>query len=46
MRAGIADDGLRDLMAGVWRARTDRYSEIRTEETAGREKIQMFHIGG
>ncbi len=46
MRDGIDDDALRDLMASIWIARTDRYSEQRTEETTRDDRIEMFHIGG
>ena len=46
MRDGIDDDALRDLMASTWIARTDRYSEQRTEETTRDDRIEMFHIGG
>ncbi|MHC4956891.1 MAG: GTP 3',8-cyclase MoaA [Planctomycetota bacterium] len=46
LRAGASEDELRDLIAGVWSRRADRYSEERSEETAKRDKIQMFHIGG
>jgi cyclic pyranopterin phosphate synthase len=47
LRAGASDDELRELIGGVWARRADRYSEERTEETArGREKVEMFHIGG
>ena len=46
MRAGVDDDALRDLMASTWIARTDRYSEQRTEETTRDDRIEMFHIGG
>jgi cyclic pyranopterin phosphate synthase len=30
----------------VWQGRTDRYSEIRTSETASLKKIEMSYIGG
>jgi len=30
----------------VWRARADRYSEIRTAETANLPKVEMSYIGG
>ena len=49
LRAGISDAELRDLMRGVWHERTDRYSELRTAETAAREprdRIEMYRIGG
>jgi cyclic pyranopterin phosphate synthase len=46
MRAGADDAALTALLAGVWRARTDRYSEIRSEATAAAKKIEMYYIGG
>jgi cyclic pyranopterin phosphate synthase len=48
LRAGATDADLRDLVAGVWGARRDRYSEERGEVTragAG-AKVEMSHIGG
>jgi len=47
LRAGASDDELADLIAGVWRDREDRYSELRTEATAApRPKVEMSYIGG
>jgi GTP 3',8-cyclase len=46
MRAGAGDDELRNEIAAVWRARADRYSEIRTAETANLPKVEMSYIGG
>jgi len=46
LRGGAGDDEIRDEIAAVWRARGDRYSEIRTAETAGRRKVEMSYIGG
>ncbi|MEM7586488.1 MAG: GTP 3',8-cyclase MoaA [Acidobacteriota bacterium] len=51
LRDGASDDELRDVLRGIWRARTDRYSEERTAALrSGRfvpaEKIEMFRIGG
>ncbi len=46
MRAGATDDELSAIFAGVWKKRTDRYSEIRTEQTASSKKIEMYYIGG
>ena len=50
MRQGATDAELSDIIAGAWRVRRDRYSEERTELTAGeagaRTKIEMYHIGG
>lgn len=49
LRAGADDAAMHDLIAGVWRARRDRYSEERGEITRGqkdRQKVEMSHIGG
>ena len=46
LRGGADDDALRDAIAAVWRARDDRYSEIRTAATAGARKVEMSYIGG
>ena len=46
MRAGASDETIAGLMRDVWRNRIDRYSEIRTNETARSSKIEMNYIGG
>src|SRR5512138_1538135 len=46
LRSDASDAELRDAIANVWRARTDRYSEIRSAATAGLPKVEMSHIGG
>jgi cyclic pyranopterin phosphate synthase len=46
LRAGASDDDIRDRIAAVWRGRSDRYSEIRTAETAKSKKVEMSYIGG
>jgi cyclic pyranopterin phosphate synthase len=49
LRAGADDNQLAAAIAGVWRQREDRYSEIRTAATAGNtpaRKIEMSYIGG
>jgi cyclic pyranopterin phosphate synthase len=47
VRGGASDDEIADSIASLWRIRTDRYSEIRTTETAGlNKKIEMSYIGG
>jgi cyclic pyranopterin phosphate synthase len=48
LRAGASDDALRELIAGTWRVRKDRYSEERTELAAQRagSRIEMFKLGG
>jgi cyclic pyranopterin phosphate synthase len=46
LRAGATDEELRDEIAALWQARSDRYSEIRTEQTAKQRKVEMSYIGG
>jgi cyclic pyranopterin phosphate synthase len=47
LRNGTDDAELHDRLAAVWRGRTDRYSELRTEQTAGAaRKVEMSYIGG
>ena len=46
LRGGAGDDAIRDSIAAVWRARDDRYSEVRTAETAKVRKVEMSYIGG
>ena len=46
LRGGANDAQLAGFIGNLWRGRSDRYSEIRTAETAALEKIEMSHIGG
>ena len=46
LRSGASDDELAETLRGVWTRRTDRYSELRTAETAALPKIEMSYIGG
>jgi cyclic pyranopterin phosphate synthase len=46
LRGGSADAQIASAVARIWQARGDRYSEIRTAETAGKRKIEMSYIGG
>lgn len=47
IRSGKTDDELYEEIATVWRGRTDRYSDERTEQTVkNRKKIDMNYIGG
>jgi cyclic pyranopterin phosphate synthase len=46
LRAGASDADLAAVIEKVWLRRTDRYSEIRSSETAGLPKIEMSYIGG
>jgi GTP 3',8-cyclase len=46
LRGGASDDELTAALRGIWGTRTDRYSELRSAETAGLEKVEMSYIGG
>ncbi len=46
LRGGATDDELRDAITGVWARRSDRYSELRTEQTSTLPRIEMSYIGG
>ena len=46
IRGGANDEELAAAIAKVWRARSDRYSEIRTADTAKLRKVEMSYIGG
>ena len=46
LRGGSEDDRISDAIAAIWRQRSDRYSEIRSEHTAKLPKIEMSYIGG
>ena len=46
LRGGATDDELHDAIAAVWVRRADRYSEIRTERTSERTRVEMSYIGG
>ena len=46
LRGGASDADLDNAIARVWMTRTDRYSEIRTANTAKQRKIEMSYIGG
>jgi GTP 3',8-cyclase len=46
LRGEASDEAIASAIAGIWRARGDRYSEIRTADTAKARKIEMSYIGG
>ena len=46
LRAGASDAELAGRLREVWSRRTDRYSELRTAETASLPKVEMSYIGG
>ncbi len=46
LRNGNSDEEIAAAIVAIWRVREDRYSEIRTAETAALQKIEMSYIGG
>jgi len=46
VRAGGGDEAIAQAIAAIWQRREDRYSEIRTAETARERKVEMSFIGG
>ncbi len=46
LRDGANDEALAEAITGVWSARTDRYSELRSAATANLPKVEMFALGG
>ena len=46
LRGGASDREIRDAVSAIWSQRSDRYSEIRTAETAKLQKVEMSYIGG
>jgi cyclic pyranopterin phosphate synthase len=46
LRSGASDEELDVAIKAVWERRTDRYSELRTEETSSLRKVEMSYIGG
>jgi cyclic pyranopterin phosphate synthase len=46
LRDGSTDEELIEFLAQTWRARDDRYSELRAQSTSNLPKIEMFAMGG
>lgn len=46
LRSEASDEEVSGAVFSIWRARTDRYSEIRSSETTGLPKVEMSYIGG
>jgi GTP 3',8-cyclase len=46
LRASASDEDLAYAVAALWRRREDRYSELRSAETAADAKVEMSYIGG
>jgi cyclic pyranopterin phosphate synthase len=47
LRSGATDDEIAEALRGIWSRREDRYSELRTAETAApKARVEMSYIGG
>jgi cyclic pyranopterin phosphate synthase len=46
LRSEASDDELEAAIRGIWERRSDRYSELRTEQTSRLRKVEMSYIGG
>ncbi len=46
LRGTYSDEQISAAIAHLWNLRDDRYSEIRSDETAGLRRIEMSYIGG
>ena len=46
IRGGASDDEISQAIVSVWNKRSDRYSELRSENTTSLPKVEMWHIGG
>src|SRR4029079_4564752 len=46
IRGGATDEEIAETILTVWRRRDDRYSEIRSAETAGTAQVERSSMGG
>lgn len=46
LREGASDEFINEVIANTWKARTDRYSELRSGNSSGLHKVEMSYIGG
>jgi GTP 3',8-cyclase len=46
LRGGASDEEISQAIEHIWNLRTDRYSELRSENTVNLPKVEMSHIGG
>lgn len=46
LRGGATTEEIRDAVARIWTNRDNHYSEIRSEATTRRDRIEMQYIGG
>ncbi|MDQ6800416.1 MAG: GTP 3',8-cyclase MoaA [Acidobacteriota bacterium] len=46
LRRRATDEEIVEEIRSIWRVRDDRYSEIRSVETSGLQKVEMSRVGG
>lgn len=46
LRSGKSDDEVLAFISAIWNTRRDKYSEIRSAETAELKRVEMSYIGG
>jgi len=46
IRGGATDGEISQAIVSLWNKRSDRYSELRSENTISLPKVEMSHIGG
>jgi cyclic pyranopterin phosphate synthase len=46
LRSGASDEEITQTIVNLWTKRSDRYSELRSEETSDLPKVEMSFIGG
>lgn len=46
LRSGASDEEISAAIREIWQQRQDRYSELRTADTANLPKVEMSYIGG
>jgi len=46
LRGGSSDEEISEKLTHLWGRRSDRYSELRSENTVDLPKVEMSHIGG
>jgi cyclic pyranopterin phosphate synthase len=46
LRSNTDDESISAALAHIWRMRSDRYSELRGQQTGPKNKVEMSYIGG
>ena len=46
LRAGSTDEEIAEFLRSVWKARDDRYSDLRSSRTPDLPKVEMSYVGG